>query len=435
LYGCPYMIFTLYRILTDLSAWPIRAWLRMRAWRGKEEPSRLRERRGLTEMPRPAGRLVWCHAASVGESTALLPLIKMIGTLPETSVLLTTGTATSARLMAERLPEGAIHQFAPWDRRIWIARFLDHWQPDLAVRMESELWPNTLAALRDGGIATAIVSARLSDTSVRGWRRVPSVARDIFNGVSLVLAQTEEHAARYGALGAKQVMVGGNLKLAAPPLPARPRDVDALTSAVGSRPVWLAASTHAGEEETAFDVHTALRESYPGLLTIVAPRHPDRTDSILALAKSRHLTVAVRSRAELPAEDTDIYLADTLGELGVMYSCAKVVFMGKSLKAHGGQNPLEPLHFGCAIVFGPHMENFEDLAPQMVSAGMAVQIAAADQLAAAIGRLIGDAAARGNLTAASARLSDEGRRILDGTYKALTDLLDASAHHRGHDGR
>lgn len=421
------MILILYRALTDLGAWPIRAWLRVRAWRGKEEPLRLGERRGVTSMPRPPGQLVWCHAASVGESIALLPLIAKLQEREGTSVLLTTGTTSSARVMAERLPPNAIHQFAPWDRRAWIARFLDYWQPDLAVRMESEVWPNTVHALHDGRVPIALISGRMSESSVQGWQRFPSFAASIFKKLNLVLAQSDQHAKRFAALGAPNVKIGGNLKLAALPLPAPPHAVAELRTVLSQRPVWLAASTHAGEEGIVCDAHVALRTSISDLLTIIAPRHPERREAILHAARTRGFSCAQRSQRQVPGKDTDIYLADTFGDLGVLFSVAPVVFMGKSLTAHGGQNPLEPLQFECAVVFGPNMENFEDIAPVMVARGSAVQIATPDDLVPTVERLLSSEHERTEMCKATDALLEDGGRFLDMTLQALDDLLTNSS--------
>ncbi len=423
------MIAFLYRALTDIGAWPVRAWLQLRAWRGKEERLRLGERRGVTQIPRPPGKLIWCHAASVGESTAVLPLITQLQQRDGVAVLLTTGTASSARIMAERLPENVIHQFAPWDRRAWISRFLDHWQPDLAVRMESEVWPNTIQALRDGGVPVAVISGRLSDATVSGWQRAKGFAGHVFGSVNLVLAQSDDHAARFSALGAPDVEVGGNLKLASGALPVPPRALAALRSAVGDRPVWLAASTHPGEDEIAFDTHLALKQKIGALLTVVAPRHPQGRDDIEGAAKARGLRSALRSRRELPGAETDVYVADTFGELGVLFSIAPVVFMGKSLTAHGGQNPLEPLHFGCAVVFGPHMENFEDLAPAMTARGIAVQIDTPQALANTVEDLLQNELARTTMNEAGNKLLEDGVSILDVTLKAMDDLLSKTTTH------
>lgn len=430
-------MFSLYRFITDLAAWPLGAVLRLRSWRGKEEPLRLGERQGVTAACRPASPLVWCHAASVGEAITFLPIIDRLQNDTDASVLLTTGTVSSARLMAERLPENVIHQFAPWDRRAWIARFLNHWQPDIAVRMESELWPNTLSALRDGDVPVIVVNGRLSEKSARGWQRAPKFAHDIFGCLTLVLGQTEEHAERFKTLGARHVQTAGNLKLAAPALPVDEKARATLGEMVGARPVWLAASTHPGEEDIVLQVHKRIAQSMPNLLTIIAPRHADRGASIGQSAGKQGLSVVRRSTKAPVVPSTAVYVADTFGELGVLFSVCPVVFMGKSLTVQGGQNPIEPTHFGCAILFGPYMENFDALAATMVSKNMALQVNDGADLAAQVEDLLQTQEAKASMAIAARKLVDSGQDSLDKTMTALIDALEIAmkAKNDGKHGR
>lgn len=417
-------MFSFYSTLTDLAAWPLRALLRLRSWRGKEEPLRLNERRGLTDAVRPDGPLVWCHAASVGEAITFLPIIMRFLEDGHASVLLTTGTVSSARLMAERLPSQVIHQFAPWDRRAWVARFLNHWQPDLAVRMESELWPNTLSTLRDGDVPVVVVNGRLSKKSARGWRRVGNFAGDVFACLTLVIAQTDEHAARFKNLGARQVETSGNLKLAAPALPIDQKAAATLESMVNGRQVWFAASTHPGEENIALEAHKRISRNIPNLLTVIAPRHAQRGADIARTVEKAGLSVACRSHNAPVTSSTQIYVADTFGELGLLFSISPVVFIGKSLIIGGGQNPIEPIHFGCAILFGPHMENFEDVAATMVSNNMARQVDDAEDLASQVALLLQHPEARSSLTKEAHKLVDKGQESLDKTVSILTRMLE-----------
>lgn len=425
-------MFSLYRILTDLAAWPLRLVLHIRSWRGKEEPLRLRERRGLTAAVRPKGPLVWCHAASVGEAITFLPVINQLTYGTDACVLLTTGTVSSARLIAERLPDHVIHQFAPWDRRGWVARFLDHWQPDMAVRMESELWPNTLLALRDGQVPTVVINGRLSGTSARGWARFPQFSKDVFSCLTLVLAQTPEFAQRFKDLGAHQVETTENLKLASPALPQDEKDRSALKDMIDARPVWLAASTHPGEDEIVLEVHKRLLQSTPNLLTIVAPRHAHRGAAIARAAIDQGLSAVSRSSGTHVTSSTSVYVADTFGELGTLYALSPVVFVGKSLAVGGGQNPIEPIHFGCAILFGPLMSNFEDIATAMISDGMALEVKDASELASRVSSLLQDPDTRAQLAAAGQKLLERGQTSLDTTTSCLRRILTteiATSHH------
>lgn len=414
---------SLYRFVTDISAWPLRLLLRARALRGKEDSSRLGERRGLTSAIRPAGQLIWCHAASVGEALALLPLIDRLLKNPKLAVLVTTGTTTSARVLAERLPDRAIHQFAPWDRRAWVGRFLSLWQPDMAIRMESELWPNTLFALRDREIPIVIVNARLSESSVQGWQRFTGTAHEIMASLTLVLAQTDEHATRYKAIGARSVRVTGNIKLAAPALPVSLYDANDLRAMIDKRPVWLAASTHPGEEGIAFATHKEVTNQTPDLLTIIAPRHPNRGRQIAELGKASGLETATRSLSQPINSSTDVYIVDTLGELGTIFSICPIVFIGKSLAATGGQNPVEPSHFNCAILFGPHMENFQDIADKMTAHKMALQVSDPKDLTRTVATLLADKNARETLATAANGIFSDGEDCLTLTTDAILDLI------------
>ncbi|MBT5242577.1 MAG: 3-deoxy-D-manno-octulosonic acid transferase [Rhodospirillaceae bacterium] len=421
----------LYRIFTDLAAWPLRIILRLRAWRGKEEPLRLSERRGITAASRPEGKLAWCHAASVGEAIALLPIVNHLLKDPAMNVLVTTGTVTSARILAERLPDRAIHQFAPWDRRAWVNRFLDLWRPDLALRMESELWPNTLFALRDRNISSIVVNGRLSEKTARGWQRFSTTARQVMASLDLVLAQSEEFADRFRAIGARRVEVTGNVKLAAAPLPVDIEAQRALLQMMNARPVWLAASTHPGEEEIAFAAHSRLSKTVPDILTIIAPRHPDRGKAIAQSATRHGLRAACRSNDEPIDRSTSIYVADTLGELGTLFSIAPIVFMGKSLAAHGGQNPIEPCHFDCAILFGPNMENFQDIAERMIKDGMALQINTDEALAETVVRLVSNADERKTLSDAAKNMTVSAQASVTKTNSAISDLLSRPTQRSG----
>jgi 3-deoxy-D-manno-octulosonic-acid transferase len=339
---------------------------------------------------------VWCHAASVGEALTLLDLIAAL-TGRGAQVLLTTGTVTSAALMAARLPKGAFHQYLPLDHGPWVRRFLDHWRPDLVLWTESELWPNLLSEIGVRGLPAFLVNARLSDRALRGWQRRPRAARAVVSAFTAVLAQSPEDARRFAVLGATDVHMTGNLKLSTAALPDAPDAVAALKALIGSRPCWLAASIHPGEDAVVAAVHRALKVDFPDLLTIVAPRHPPKAAPMGVLFAALGLTVARRSVGETPTAATDVYLADTLGELGILYRACDLVMMGKSFTVGGGQNPAEPAKLGCAVICGPDMSNFRELTAAMTANGAMVQVADAGQLTAEIGRLLRDPAARHTL--------------------------------------
>jgi len=403
----------------------VRRVLARRAARGREDPARLSERLGRAGRPRPAGPLVWIHASSVGESLSVLPLIaRLRRDRPGLTVLVTTGTVTSARLMAERLPEGALHQYAPVDLPPAVAGFLDHWRPALGLIVESELWPNLLLAARRRGIPLALINARLSGRSARRWRRLRPLAAHLLRQFSLILAQSPEDEARLRALGAPDPRSLGNLKAAAPPLAADAAEVARLRAAIAGRPCWLAASTHPGEEPVVGAAHAALAADRPKLLTLLAPRHPDRGPEIAAALRAAGHRVALRSAGEPLAPETGIYVADTIGELGLWYRLAEIAFMGGSLVPKGGQNPLEPAKLDCAVLYGPHTANFARIAEGLCAAGAAARVSDAASLAAAVAGLLDDPAARAQAIAAGRTFAAAQAGVLDEVVAALAPLLE-----------
>ncbi|HEX2727010.1 MAG TPA: 3-deoxy-D-manno-octulosonic acid transferase [Beijerinckiaceae bacterium] len=361
-------------------------------WRqrkGKEDRERLQERRGWATHGRPAGQLAWLHGASIGETLSLMPVVEQL-MLRGIEVLVTSGTRTSAEVLARRLPPGAMHQFVPLDVPRYVQRFLDHWQPDLVLFAESEVWPNIIMELERRRIPLVLVNGRLSERSYQRWSRLPHVARALFQRFALCIAQSADDAERLARLGASRVSVAGNLKFDSPPPPADPRVLARLSGLVAGRPLWLAASTHPGEEEMIVDVHRGLMDRFPDLLTIIAPRHPHRGTEAAEIASGAQLTVARRAGQENPSRDIDVYLADTVGELGLFYRLAPLVFMGGSLVPHGGQNPIEPVKLGSAILHGPHVHNFTDVYRALDRAGGALPIPNAPTLVRALTELLAD---------------------------------------------
>jgi len=417
------MVLFLYRALTDLAGPIVPRLLARREAAGKEDPARRGERLGVASAARPPGRLVWMHAASVGESLSVLPLIaRLRARRPDTAILLTTGTVSATRLVAGRLPAGVIGQYPPLDRRAYVRRFLDHWRPDAAVWVESELWPNLLGGVSARGIPAALVNARMSERSFRRWRRLPAAVRPMIRAFDVILPASAEQARRFAALGAREIGPVGNLKLAVEPPPADAGALAALRRAVGDRPVWLAASTHDGEEAAVAAVHARLAARHDGLLTILAPRHPTRGDVVAAVLAGAGLTVARRSAGALPGPSTAVYLADTLGELGVLYRAAPIAFVGGSLVPHGGHNPIEPAALGAAVLYGPHMGNFADMTGPLEGAGAASVVADAEALAGGVDALLADPAERRRRAEAAAGVAMRRGDILDRAVEALARL-------------
>jgi 3-deoxy-D-manno-octulosonic-acid transferase len=426
------MIGALYRVLTDLAGPALRLVLARRRARGKEDPARLGERYGLPGVARPQGPLIWLHGASVGEAVSALPLIRRLLDEDEhRHVLVTTGTVTSARLLAERLPARAFHQFAPLDRAAWVRRFLDHWRPDLALWMESELWPNLVGETRRRGIPMVLINGRMSLRSFAGWRWAPDLARRLLGGMALVLAQSEEDRARLERLGARQARNAGNLKFAAAPLPADAVELRRLHQAIGARPVWVAASTHPGEEAQIAAAHRMLKARHPGVLTILVPRHAARGAQLAPELAGLGFKVARRSAHEPIKPDTDIYLADTMGELGLFYRLAPIAFVGGSLVRHGGQNPLEPAQLDCAVLHGPHVTNFARIAETLDEAGASEIVGDSAGLAEAVARLFDDAALRERRAQSARQVSASQRDVLERYMDALRPHLDRLAETDG----
>ncbi len=392
-----------YRSASSAASLLAPAWLAYRVGKGKEDAERLAERRGIASADRPEGPLIWVHGASVGEMICVLPLIERLRARGY-NVLLTSGTLTSSRIAAQRAPEGVIHQFVPLDARPFVARFLDHWDPDLVLLAESELWPNLLHSLSQRGTPIVLVNGRLSPRSAQRWSKLPRSARALLSRVDLCLAQSPEDAARFQALGAPRLEVCGNLKFDVPPPPADPEALAALAGKIGNRPVLLAASTHSGEEALIMAAHKALRKELRDLLTIIAPRHPERGEEIAELAEQAGFAAVQRSADALPEAQTDIYVADTIGEMGLFYRCAPVVFMGGSLVEHGGQNPIEAAKLGAAVLHGPHVWNFEAIYAQFDQDGGALLVNDIKDLARQAFVLLRDPA-RHALTVAAARAS------------------------------
>lgn len=416
------MLRGLYTILTGLAAPGLDIWLSRRLARGKEIAGRVGERKGRATQARPAGKLIWFHGASVGECLSLLPLVTEIAARG-VRVLVTSGTVTSAALLAERLPAGAIHQFIPLDRGAWVNRFLDHWRPDGVVWAESELWPNLLAAVAARRIPAALVNGRLSDRAFAGWRKWPGFAAATLSAFNLILAQSETDRARFADLGAKDVRVSGNIKLAAPPLPADARALDTLRALIGNRPCWLAASIHPGEDYVASAVHHDLAPHHPGLLTVIVPRHPERGVEMGATMAKSGLTVARRATGEPPTLATQVYIADTMGELGLFYRAVPVVFLGKSLAVGGGQNPAEPAALGCALLLGPDMSNFRDITAELLAGDAAIQVADGAGLAEAADTLLQDSARRGALAGNARAMMARHQGAVAETLRHIAPLL------------
>jgi 3-deoxy-D-manno-octulosonic-acid transferase len=413
-----------YRIATRLVTPLSGAVIAVRQKRGKEDANHRHERFGVASVPRPPGALIWVHAASVGESRAVLPLIHQI-TLryPEIYILATTTTVTSSRIMKRELPRMAYHQFVPLDMPRFVSRFLKHWKPDLIVFAESEIWPNMLMEARRQGARMALVNGRMSERSFQRWSRARGVISHLLGGFDICLAQSDSDAERLRSLGAPAVMNSGNIKFDVPAPNADPIELASFKRRFGDTPRWAAVSTHPGEEEVVAEVHLRLKQARPTLKTLIAPRHPERGFEIASMLASHGITAAQRSQTALPPEDAEIFILDTIGELGLVFRHFPVTFMGGSLIRHGGQNPIEPAKLGSAIVHGPHVRNFAEIYSALDIGGGAEMARGAIQLAQAVGNLV-DNPSKTRLRADAAQAALEPfMGSLDRTMDALSPVL------------
>jgi 3-deoxy-D-manno-octulosonic-acid transferase len=407
--------------LAGSAAYPlIGGYVNWRAAKGKEERSRRHERYGYASIPRPeGGPLVWVHAASVGESMAVVPLVTHFHALG-LNVVMTTGTVTSAQVVADRLAGMAIHQYVPLDLRPAVSRFLEHWRPDLAVIAESEIWPMTILELGAKRIPQVLVNGRLSDRSFNSWRRIPRVSEALFENLAHVVAQSEQDGERFRLLGARPVTVSGNLKvdMEIPPYPAEALSV--LRRQIGQRPNWAAISTHPGEELLAARIHLQLRKRMLDLLTIIVPRHPERADAIHSQLNAMGLVVARRSFQDPVTPDTDILLGDTIGEMGLYLRLTEIAFVGRSMVPNGGgQNPLEPAVLDTAIIAGQAVHNFRETYDMLLEGGGARLVPDARTLCATVFELLQDRDERQRMILAGRATMDQMRGALRRTLKAL----------------
>jgi len=416
------MTLRVYRKLSSAMLPLAPALIKRRLKQGKEDPARVGERRGMSADIRPHGPLVWIHGASVGEVLAAAALIERLRAL-NLRILLTSGTVTSADIVAKRFPADIIHQYVPYDSPRYVGRFLDHWRPSLALFIESDLWPNLILSSAARRLPMVLINGRMSQRSFPRWSRMSGTIAALLGKFEVCLAQSRLDGERFAALGSRNVVTTGNLKLDVPAPPADPAKLERLMSVTRGRPIIVAASTHPGEEEILCEAHRTLAGFFPSLLTVIVPRHADRGEAIARTVAASGLHAGLRSREELPTAATDIYVADTMGELGLFYRLAPIVFMGGSLVPHGGQNPIEAIKLGASIVHGPHVFNFTDVYEALDRAGGARQADTLVALVKQLGQLLADPAARDVSLAASTRVVEQLGGALERTLAALEPYL------------
>lgn len=416
-------LLNVYKAATVLGYPLIAVCLAIRKAKGKEDLTRFPERMGYAGKPRPDGRLIWIHGASVGETLSALPLINKLSELyPAVRIMVTSGTLTSADLMAKRLPANAFHQFVPVDTPAAVKRFVDYWKPDAALWIESEFWPNLLSEIAAHKIPLILINGRVSDRSFERWRKFPAFCRELQGLFTKSFGQTDEDARRLRVLGAKDAACVGNLKFAAGDLPYDADEFAKLEKQIANRPCWIAASTHEGEEEQLAFVQNALKTK--NALMILAPRHPKRGDEIEKLLKPAGLSVARRSRGEDIAPDTAVYLADTIGEMGLFYRLAQIAFVGGSLVAFGGQNIIEPARLGKAVVCGKYMMNFKEIVTKAVAAGALTVVEDKKELAQTLDALFENEGILKSKRENARRFALNQADVLNRLTAALTPYLD-----------
>ncbi len=419
------MYLSMYNGLLWVASPFIKRQLQKRLNEGKEDSSRFDERFGEPSRMRPAGVLIWIHAASVGEAVSVLPLIKvLLARNHDSSVLLTTGSRSSANLMQERLPTGAFHQYVPIDTKASVKRFLDYWEPQLAIWMESEIWPNLITQTSKRKIPMMMLNARITEGSFNLWRKTGGLIKGLFKKFDYIHAQSDLAAERLKFLGANDVEALGTMKFCSPPLPFQKEPFRAVKDEIGERKAWLAASTHKGEEALIAAAHLALKPQVKKLLTIIVPRHPDRGDEIMSKLEEAGFDVARRSLRQSITENTDIYLADTIGELGIFYRLVDVVFVGGSLVEKGGQNLLEAARLNCAIMHGPDMSNFTEIVDDLRENSAVVQVNNGTELVDATYKLLSEIKIRSDLAARASEVVATGESILVQLVKEIEQRLE-----------
>ncbi|MGP9789713.1 3-deoxy-D-manno-octulosonic acid transferase [Roseinatronobacter sp. NSM] len=403
--------------------------LRSRAKQGKEDSARLAEKWGHASQPRPDGPLIWMHGVSVGESVALLTLIaRLRAQRPDVTILLTTITQASAQALEKRaLPDGVIHQYMPVDTPAAVRRFMDHWRPDLTAIAEADLWPRILMAAKARGCPMILLNTHVTPRRYRRRRRAPAANGWLMNLFDDIHVQDSASHELFRDLGAPmdKLQVTGVLKAASDPLPDVPAEREKLDSAMGARPRWLAASTRATEEDQLFDAHTLACEQLPDMLMIIAPRQMRDADKTQAMARERFGAdrVARRSNGDAITPRTQVYIADSIGEMGLWYRLAPVAYTGQSLplpdRILGGKNPFEAVALDCMIVHGPTVANFREAYDRLHAEGGALEVADPAQMAQAVC----DAQSpefRAPFLAGAHRVQEQNMQPLD---KALSSIL------------
>lgn len=411
------------RLLYTLILYLLTPWVLLRlAWRGLRAPAywlRWPERFGFF-VNAPVTETLWIHAVSVGETQAALPLIKALQQgYPQMTVMVTTTTPTGSERVRAALGDTVFHVYAPYDLPGAVQRFLRHTRPRVAIIMETELWPNLIHGCQQRGIPVILANARLSQRSAAGYQRFAGLTQQTLRDITVIAAQAQADAQRFVSIGADpaRVRVTGNIKFDITPAANLQEQAMALRHAWGAqRPVWVAASTHDGEDEQVLTAFASVRQAIPNALLILVPRHPERFAKVAALCRKQGYSVVLRSEQKPGDHAMDVFLGDSMGELMLFYAACDVAFVGGSLVVHGGHNLLEPATLGIPVITGPHTFNFTGISRMLLEAGAAQQVSNAAQLAGAVIAYLQD----DNLRRAAGK---KGRDLVEQNRGALATLI------------
>ncbi len=421
------MFISLYRgLIQSLYPIAIKPYIAHRKKIGKEDKERFNERIGESQLTRPDGKLVWFHGASVGESISMLPLIeRLLQSNKELHIMVTTGTVTSAEIMKKRLPPRAFHQYFPIDNPKFSKKFIEHWHPDAILWFESDFWPSMLSEIKRHNIPLLLVNGRISNRSFARWQKFPFIIKEILDCFTYCLGQSEEDARRLQILGAKASGCLGNIKYAGLPLPYKEESLQTIKESIGARPVWLISSTH-NDEELQLGRHIAqLKAQIPNILTLIAPRHPHRGQEIQQALTEMGLNVSLRSKQEAISPQTDVYIADTIGEMGLWYHLCPIVFIGGSLIPHGGQNFMEPSRMKDIVIAGPHMHNFTDAINRALKADAIIQVKDSQEVIDSVLKLLSNKSYLDKKRQQAYEWAQSENKVLEGIIEKIQEYIKA----------
>lgn len=402
----------------------IKPYINKRIKKGKEDPNRLNERFGQPKIARPDGKIIWMHGASVGETVSMLPLIdKILKEDKNINVLVTSGTVTSAEVMSKRLPARAIHQYIPIDNPKFVKNFINHWKPDLALWFEAELWPSLISEIHQCKIPLILVNGRIADKAFKHWKMFKFLSKEMLSCFNLCLGQSEEDTRRLNIIGAKDAKYLGNLKYAGFNPPVDENKKQEISSQISGRPLWGVISTHNNEEEQIGQYIAEMKKQIPNIFTLIAPRHPQRGVEIQQQLNQLGLKTSLRSKNEKINKDTDVYIADTIGEVGIWYDLAPIIFIGGSLIPHGGQNFIEPCRFHDAVLVGPNTQNFVEATNRAKKAQAIIQVQNAKELTEKVIFLLNNPQELKEQQTKAFDWASSEAKVLDGIMKVIKEYI------------